>query len=89
MTWAVAKNELRIPIVGVGTRDADLAIRSDDQLENRFEPIPIPRWKEGDDLLSLLASFEAVLPLRRRSEIATPRNRGDKKRRRNYEHESI
>jgi hypothetical protein len=65
-------NELRIPIVGVGTRDAYLAIRSDDQLENRFEPIPIPRWQEGEELLSLLASFEAVLPLRRRSEIATP-----------------
>lgn len=65
-------NELRIPIVGVGTRDAYLAIRTDDQLENRFEPIPIPRWKEGDDLLSLLASFEAVLPLHKRSELATP-----------------
>lgn len=64
-------NELRIPIVGVGTKDAYLAIRTDDQLENRFEPVPVPRWREGDDLLSLLASFEAVLPLRRRSEIAT------------------
>jgi hypothetical protein len=40
-------------------------------LENRFEPIPIPRWQEGDDLLSLLASFEAILPLRQRSDIAT------------------
>jgi hypothetical protein len=28
-------NELRIPLVGVGTREAYLAIRSDDQLENR------------------------------------------------------
>ena len=64
-------NELRIPIVGVGTRDAYLAIRTDDQLENRFEPITIPRWQAGDDLLSLLASFEAVLPLRERSELAT------------------
>lgn len=27
-------NELRIPLVGVGIRDAYLAIRSDDQLEN-------------------------------------------------------
>ncbi len=64
-------NELRIPIIGVGTKDAYLAIRSDPQLENRFEPIPIPRWQEGDDLLSLLASFEAILPLRQRSDIAT------------------
>lgn len=65
-------NELRIPIVGVGIKDAYLAIRSDDQLENRFLPISVPRWQEGDELLSLLASFEAILPLRRRSEIATP-----------------
>lgn len=64
-------NELRIPIVGVGTRDAYLAIRSDDQLENRFEPIPLPLWEEGDELLSLLASFTAVLPLRKPSGIAT------------------
>lgn len=64
-------NELRIPIVGVGTREAYLAIRSDDQLENRFEPIPLPKWQEGDELLSLLASFEAVLPLRQKSSIAT------------------
>ena len=64
-------NELRIPIVGVGTRDAYLAIRSDDQLENRFEPIPLPVWEEGDELLSLLASFAAVLPLKKHSEIAT------------------
>jgi hypothetical protein len=32
-------NELRIPIVGVGIREAYLAIRTDDQLENRFEPL--------------------------------------------------
>jgi hypothetical protein len=64
-------NELRIPIVGVGTKDAYLAIRSDDQLENRFEPMLLPVWEEGDDFLSLLASFAAVLPLRRPSVIAT------------------
>lgn len=39
-------NELRILLVGVGAREAYLAIRSDDQLENRFEPImPTGRWK--------------------------------------------
>lgn len=65
-------NELRIPIVGVGIRDAFLAIRSDDQLENRFEPLMLPVWEEGEELLSLLASFAAALPLRRLSEIATP-----------------
>ena len=64
-------NELRIPLVGVGTRDAYLAIRSDDQLENRFEPMMLPVWEANDDCCSLLASFAASLPLRRSSTIAT------------------
>lgn len=63
-------NELRIPLVAVGTRDAYLAIRSDDQLENRFEPFPLPRWEPGPEACSLLASFAAALPLRRPSPIA-------------------
>src|SRR3546814_18243885 len=61
-------NELRIPLVGVGTRDAYLAIRSDDQLENRFEPRMLPVWEANDDCCSLLASFAASLPLRRSEE---------------------
>ena len=64
-------NELRIPLVGVGTREAYLAVRSDDQLENRFEPISLPLWDEGPDTLSLLASFASSFPLRRPSPIAT------------------
>lgn len=64
-------NELRVPLVGVGTREAYLAIRSDDQLENRFEPITLPLWGEGSDTLSLLASFASAFPLRRPSPIAT------------------
>jgi hypothetical protein len=64
-------NELRIPLVGVGTREAYLAIRSDDQLENRFEPITLLLWAEGPDTLSLLASFASAFPLRCPSPIAT------------------
>ncbi len=64
-------NELRIPLVGVGTRDAYLAIRSDDQLENRFEPMMLPLWEVNDDCCSLLASFAASLPLRRCSPITS------------------
>lgn len=64
-------NELRIPLVGVGTREAYLAIRSDDQLENRFEPFTLPRWEPDADACMLLASFAAAFPLRRRSTIAT------------------
>jgi hypothetical protein len=64
-------NELRIPLAGVGTREAYLAVRSDDQLENRFAPVILPRWEPGADACSLLASFTASFPLRRPSRIAT------------------
>ncbi len=64
-------NELRIPLVGVGIRDAYLAIRTDDQLENRFAPLTLPRWEADEDARSLLASFAASFPLRRPSPIAT------------------
>lgn len=64
-------NELRIPLVGVGTREAYLAIHSDAQLENRFEPITLPLWVEGQETVSLLASFAASFPLRSPSAIAT------------------
>jgi hypothetical protein len=58
-------NELRIPLVGVGTRDAYLAIRSDDQLENPLRADDAAVWEANDDCCSLLASFAASLPLRR------------------------
>lgn len=60
-------NELKVPLVCVGTRDAYLAIRSDDQLENRFQPMTLPVWQDDDEFAALLASFGAVLPLRRPS----------------------
>ena len=66
-------NQLRIPLVSVGTREAYLAIRSDDQLENRFEPPVLPRWAPDEPTTrSLLASFAASFPLRHPSPIATP-----------------
>lgn len=65
-------NTLKITLVCVGTKDAYLAIRNDAQLENRFEPFPLPRWKDDDEYASLLASFEAVLPLRKPSDLAEP-----------------
>lgn len=60
-------NELRIPIVGVGTQDAWLAVRTDPQLENRFEPFVLPPWRSGPEAARLLGSFAMHLPLRRPS----------------------
>lgn len=65
-------NELQIPLVAVGVKEALQVIHSDDQLANRFEPFPLPRWQDDDELRNLLASFERVLPLRRPSGLANP-----------------
>jgi hypothetical protein len=56
-------NELQVPIVGIGTKDAFRAIQTDPQLANRFEPALLPRWTFDAEFLRLLASFERMLPL--------------------------
>lgn len=66
-------NELKIPLICVGTKDAYLAIRSDAQLENRFEPFILPRWKAGREYDSLLASMAAILPLKKPSNLNNPK----------------
>ncbi len=65
-------NEIRIPLACFGTREAYLAIRSDDQLENRFEPFLLPTWEDGPEFGRLLASFETVLPLCEPSGLRAP-----------------
>jgi hypothetical protein len=65
-------NELKIPLVGVGTIDALRAIQTDPQMVNRFEPVALPRWEMNRDFQMLLASFERLLPLRQPSLLAEP-----------------
>jgi len=66
-------NELQIPIVCLGTKDAYLAIRTDPQLENRFEPFLLPRWKPGVEFNNLLESFVSTLPLEYYSDLTDPK----------------
>jgi type II secretory pathway predicted ATPase ExeA len=63
-------NEMQIPLVAAGTAEALHAIQSDDQLANRFEPFGLPPWCDGDEYRQLLSTLEAVLPLRRPSDLA-------------------
>lgn len=65
-------NQLQLSIVAVGTRDAYLAIRSDDQLENRFEPFILPLWQDDHEFLKLLGSFQQILPLQKPSNLQDP-----------------
>jgi hypothetical protein len=62
-------NELRLSIVGVGIKDAYLAIRTDNQLENRFEPLVLPMWSDDVEFARLLASFAQILPLKKPSNL--------------------
>jgi len=66
-------NELMVPVIGAGTGDALRAVQSDPQIENRFEPLEIPRWKCTNDWRRFLATFELELPLRKPSDLADPR----------------
>lgn len=65
-------NTMKIPIVGVGIKDAYLAIRSDDQLENRFEPFILPLWQNDNEFSKLLKSVTMVLPLQKPSSLLDP-----------------
>jgi Bacterial TniB protein len=62
-------NELKIPLIAVGTHDAFNAVQSDPQLANRFEPATLPRWTMGKEYLRLLMSFEKALPLKHASTL--------------------
>jgi hypothetical protein len=63
-------NDLQIPLVGLGTKEAMRAVQADPQLANRFEPVALPPWQLNQDFQMLLASFERVLPLRHPSRLA-------------------
>lgn len=62
-------NQLRIPLVCLGTDDALRAMQSDPQIASRFEPFHLPRWREDEAFRSLLATLEAALPLRKPSNL--------------------
>lgn len=65
-------NELCIPIVGVGTREAVRVLHSDPQHASRFDVISLPLWLLDKDFQKLLASFEKVLPLSLPSRLHQP-----------------
>lgn len=62
-------NKLKISIVGCGTSDLLRAVSIDPQIQNRFKPTLLPKWKMGKELQRLLKSFEVVLPLQKASRL--------------------
>ena len=65
-------NELAIPIIGVGTREAVQVLHTDPQHASRFDVAELAVWKGDAEFQSLVASFERVLPLRKSSGIHQP-----------------
>lgn len=65
-------NELMIPIVGVGTREAVRVLHTDPQHASRFDVFPLVNWELNKDFQLLLADFEKVLPLKKPSKLSTP-----------------
>lgn len=64
-------NDLRIPLVCAGTADAKRALMADQQLADRFEAAELTCWRNDESFCRFLASFEAMLPLRKRSDLVS------------------
>lgn len=65
-------NEVAIPIVGVGTREAVRVLHTDPQHASRFDVITLPAWELNSDFQRFLVGFEKVLPLKKASKIHEP-----------------
>lgn len=65
-------NDLRIPLVCVGTDEARLALLTDSQLAERFDALQLAPWKNDSEFRALLASFASILPLRLPSALDSP-----------------
>lgn len=66
-------NELAVPVVGVGTRDAVRVLHTDPQHASRFEVVGLPLWKPDSEFQQLLVSFERFLPLKKASMLHEPK----------------
>jgi hypothetical protein len=66
-------NDLRIPLVCLGTEEANQALMTDQQLADRFSAAELPAWENDAAFEQLLLSFESILPLRRSSDFRDPK----------------
>lgn len=64
-------NELAIPIVGVGTKDAIRILHTDPQHASRFDVLTLPTWESNPAFQGLVGDFERVLPLKKPSRLSS------------------
>lgn len=62
-------NELLMPIVLCGTKDAIRILHTDPQHASRFDVAELPVWTNNKDFKRLVGSFEKVLPLKKPSNL--------------------
>lgn len=62
-------NELELPIVLSGTKDAVRILHTDPQHASRFDVAELAVWKNNNEFKKLLGSFERILPLRQPSNL--------------------
>ena len=62
-------NKTSIPIILTGTQDAMSAISIDNQTKSRFKPYELPLWNNDENFLRFIATMEAMLPLKKASNI--------------------
>ncbi|MGO3466121.1 TniB family NTP-binding protein, partial [Psychrobacter sp.] len=65
-------NELQMPIVVAGTRDAVRVLHTDQQHISRFDVIELENWNNNVDFRKLVGSFERVIPLKKPSNLTHP-----------------
>jgi len=63
-------NERQIHLVGCGLITAVRALQSDEQLSNRFEHWPLPKWTSENGTRALLNTLEMTLPLKQESSLS-------------------
>ncbi|MDZ3826584.1 TniB family NTP-binding protein [Pseudomonas monsensis] len=66
---ALSSPPMSLSIIAFGVDDAVHAIKSDAQLERRFQIYDLPPWKQNDSFRAFLTSYEGTLPLRYPSEL--------------------
>lgn len=66
-------NNLKIPIILSGTKDALRAVSTDTQISSRFRPAYLTKWKMDKNYVNLLATILTTLPLSKESDILNPK----------------
>jgi hypothetical protein len=74
-------NVLQLPMVCAGAAEAKRALLTDQPWADRFEALELPPWSNDEAFGRLLASFQALLPLRKASGPVTVDMRGELLRR--------